>query len=149
MTKISTESNKCLFDTNVIIDALVDRTNEYNYSKFLISLVLNKKIKACLCVSQITDIYYILRKYLPREDRLKAIRTILNTFTILPLLNGDLFYCINSKIKDYEDAILDEVASVNCVNTIVTNNKKDFIESKNIIISPKELYQLMSIDVGE
>ena len=55
-------------------------------------------------------------------------------FTILPLIPSYITYCVNSSINDYEDAILDETAKVNVIPFIVTNNSKDFINSKVGII---------------
>ena len=136
---------KVLFDTNVIIDALTDRVENYNYSQKLLLLVANEKIEGYISCKQITDIYYIIRKHFNEKQRRFAINTLLNTFNILPLFPSDIKYCINSQISDYEDAILDESAKVNMIPYIVTNNIKDFEHAKVITISPKELYILINL----
>ena len=74
------------------------------------------------------------------------IKSILETFKVLPLLPSDLQYVLNSKINDFEDAILEEVAKVNMIKSIVTNNKKDFKESTLTIYSPEELNLLTGLD---
>lgn len=137
---------KVLFDTNVIIDALTERTKEYKYCQGLINAAVDNKIDGYISSKQVTDIYYILRKELGESERRNVIKTISNTFTVLPLLPGDIKYCINSDIVDYEDAVIDEVASVNMVKCIVTNNIKDFNNSKSIIMTPKDLYTIVSIE---
>ena len=137
---------KVLFDTNVLIDALTERTDDYKYCQKLIKAAIDEKIDGYISSKQITDIYYILRKELREEERRRVIKTIANTFTILPLLASDIKYCVNSNIVDYEDAIIDEVASVNMIKCIVTNNIKDFADSKSIIMTPRDLYTIVSIE---
>ena len=129
---------KMLFDTNVLIDAICERNNNYKSSQELIYKVVNKEIDGYISAKQITDIYYILRKYCGEAERRKIIKTISNTFEILPLLPSFTNYCLNSKINDYEDAILDEQAKVNMISVIVTNNTKDFSDSKTLVLRPED-----------
>ena len=138
---------KVLFDTNVIIDAIAERYSDYDYSQKLINKVVDGEIDGYICSKQITDIYYILRKYFDEKRRRLIIKSILETFKVIPLLPSYLSYCINSKIDDYEDSIIDEVASVNMIDFILTNNINDFSNSKAVTISPKELYTLKSVGV--
>ena len=49
-------------------------------------------------------------------------------------------------MDDYEDAIIDETAKVNMISYLVTNNIKDFNNSKSIIMTPKDLYNIASIE---
>ena len=138
---------KVLFDTNVIIDALSDKGEYYNYSQKVLLLAANKQIKGFISSNQITDIYYILKKYYQNEEQKRAaISTLINVLEVLPLLPSNIKYCVNAKINDYEDALLDEIAKVNMIPYIVTNNIKDFDESKTVSISPKDLYTLMSLE---
>lgn len=138
---------KVFFDTNVIIDAITERNVSFKNSRNLIIKAANESIDGYICSTQITDIYYILRKYITdSNERKMIIRSILETFKVLPLLPSDLQYVLNSKINDFEDAILEEVAKVNMIKSIVTNNKKDFKESTLTIYSPEELNLLTGLD---
>ncbi|MCQ3034687.1 MAG: PIN domain-containing protein [Bacilli bacterium] len=134
---------KVLFDTNVIIDAMTARDYSFKDSQELIKKVIIGEIKGAITAKQITDIYFILRKYFDTEEkRREAINLIIDTFEVVPTLKSDLKYCVNSQIADYEDAVLDEVAKVNCFNFIVTNNIKDFHHSKTAILTPNQLLGL-------
>ncbi len=146
MTSIENNHIKVLFDTNVIIDALTDRGEYYNYSQKLLLLVADEKIDGYISSKQVTDIYYIIRKYFNEKQRRATIGTLLNVLKVLPLLPSDVKYCINSKMDDYEDAIIDETAKVNMISYLVTNNIKDFNNSKSIIMTPKDLYTIVSIE---
>lgn len=135
---------KVLFDTNVIIDAVTLRDYEYKDSQELIRYVLQGKIVGVIAAKQVTDIYYILRKYVDNVNKRKEIiRLMLDSFEVIPTLKSDLSYCLNSEISDYEDAVLDEIAKVNCIDYIVTNNVTDFSSSKTVIFEPKQLKLLI------
>lgn len=134
-----------LFDTNVIIDALSGRTGDNKKTRDLLRRVLTKDIKGYLVSKQITDIYYVLRRYIPDDsERRKVISVLLDVFEILPLIKGELTYSLSLPFNDYEDAIIYETAKINCVNAIVTNNMKDFSNSKILIMSPNELWEIQN-----
>ena len=137
---------KVLFDTNVIIDALTERYNEYSYSQNLLLKVVDQKIEGYICSNQVTDIYYILRKYFDENKRRRIIKNILETFNVLPLLPSFLSYSVYSEISDFEDSVIDEIAKVNMIDYIVSNNTSDFINSKSIIINPKDLSVLTNLE---
>lgn len=135
---------KVFFDTNVLIDAFTCRDYDYKNQKQLLRYVANEVIEGYISSKQITDIYYILRKYIPSEtEKRRILRVILEQFETLPCLKSVCEYCLKSNIEDYEDAIIDETAKIFNVDYIVTNNKADFNNSKCIIISPKELVLLL------
>lgn len=136
---------KVLFDTNVIIDLLVNRTDHYSDCRFLLNKVISEEIEGFVSSKQVTDIYYILRNYIhDNKSRIEIIRLICETFKVLPLLPSDIKYCLNTDFDDFEDAVIEETAKVNLINYIVTNNKKDFAKSKLVIASPNELKQLLT-----
>ena len=135
---------KLLIDTNVILDALTERDYDYKPSQDIIRCIANGTVKGYITAKQITDIYYSLRKYVRTEEQRKAIiKTILETFEVLPTMKSDIVYCLNSKIMDLEDALLDEICAVNCLNYLITNNAKDFKEGKSIIMTPSEALSLL------
>ncbi len=139
---------KLLFDTNVILDAFTERDYDYHSSQQLIRYVASGMVKAYITAKQITDIYYCLHKFCSSElKRKNVIKTIISTFEIIPTTKSDINLCLNSRISDLEDALIDEVCSVNCINYLVTNNKKDFDKGKSVIFSPKEIVTLL--EAGE
>ena len=135
---------KVFFDTNVVIDAFTLRDMNYRDSYHLMMLVLDGKIKGYICSKQITDIYYILRKYISDDAKRKSItQDISQVFEMLPLLPMDIKQSFNTEIKDYEDAVLAEIAKVNCINFLVTQNVEDYKNSSVYAITPTELYNFI------
>ena len=136
--------SKVFFDTNVIIDAITSKDNDYADSQKLIIKVAKNEIEGMICAKQITDIYYILRKYVSSEfERRNIIKYVCSTFKILPLFPADIKFCINSNLTDFEDAVINEVAKVNCANYLVTHDSKHFKNSNLSILTPNELLTLI------
>ncbi|MBO4856392.1 MAG: PIN domain-containing protein [Bacilli bacterium] len=134
---------KVLFDTNVLIDAITCR-DDFKNQKKLMRYVANETIEGYISSKQITDIYYILRKYVSSEtEKRRILRIIMEQFETLPCLKSVCEYCLRSNIEDYEDAVIDETAKIFNVGYIVTNNIDDFKNSKQIIITPRELVILL------
>lgn len=138
---------KVLFDSNVIIDVFSRREDGHSYSIDLYRAVASGEIEGCLSAKQITDIHYVLRKYgLSENERRYAIGILMNTFTVYPLLPSQLKHCLSSEMNDYEDSVLDACCATNCINYLATNNIKDYMGSRSIAISPKELCVLLGIE---
>ena len=149
MTKTSIENNhaKIFLDTNVILDAFTMRDNSYQPSKELLRYVVGGKIHGYICSKQITDIFYVYRKYCSNKKVAKEkIKDIASLFEILPLLKGDILACLHKDNIDFEDAILCEVAKVNRIKILVTNNPKHFKEWPLMILTPKECLDLLELN---
>ena len=143
MTSIENNQIKLFVDTNVIIDGLILRDYDYQPSRDLIRYIISGKYKGFICAKQVTDIYYIFRKYLQNKEKsLEYIRRITLFFEILPLMKGDILACINKKQKDFEDTVIAEVAKVNMIPVLVTNNVKDFEGWPLLIVSPEQFLNM-------
>ena len=149
MTMTSIENNhlKAFVDTNVIIDAFTQRDYSYGGSISFLRQIIKGSVTGYICDKQITDLYYVLKKYVNDESvRRKMITSITNTFEILPLLKSDVLACLNTDMNDLEDAILDEVAKVNVIPYFVTNNVKDFKNSKVPAITPEQFLTMFQLN---
>ena len=149
MTPISTENNqpKVFLDTNVIIDALTLRDHDYQPSRHLWRYVLLKQIKGYICSKQITDLYYIFKKYFKNEGVIRQnIADIMNSFEVLPFFKGDILACLKTDMADFEDAVLCEVAKVNMIPIVVTNNVSHFGNSKMMVLTPDQFLKIHSLE---
>ena len=149
MTPISTENNQpqVFLDTNVIIDALTLRDDDYQPSRQLWRYVLLKQIKGYICSKQITDLYYIFKKYFKNEDIIRQnIADIMNSFEVLPFFKGDILACLKTDMADFEDAVLCEVAKVNMIPIVVTNNVSHFGNSKMMVLTPDQFLKIHSLE---
>ena len=149
MTKISIENKtiKVFIDTNVVIDALTERDNTYQSSRQVWRHIIHGNLKGYLSSKQITDIYYFFKKYYKDETMIREyIRNITDSFEILPFLKGDILACLKTEMEDFEDAIVCEVAKVNMINIVVTNNIKHFSNAKMMVLTPQQLLEMYSLE---
>lgn len=138
---------KVFLDTNVIITALSERGETNNPSEILLRKIFSKEVMGIISAKQITDIYYVLRKYYPEGKRRRFISLLLESFVVLS--DEPLFFkrALESKIRDYEDACIDEIASTIKNAYLVTENIKDFNSGKSTVVTPKQVVQFLNIGV--
>ena len=134
---------KILFDTNIILDVLLDREPFSDLAVKLVSKVEKKEIKGFLGATTITTIYYLAAKVAGKKKADRQISNLLSIFQIAPVNKSVLEEAIKSKFKDFEDAVLHEAAKQVEVQGIVTRNGKDFKKATLSIYSPEELYNML------
>jgi len=103
---------KVLFDTNIIIDTILEREPFFNDSRNALNKSDGFIHQGYILASTFTDIYYIC----------KAIT-------------------LHSNFSDFEDAVQSASAELNQVDLIVSRNVKDFIGSKITTLSPTEFLE--------
>ena len=147
MTSIESNRPKVFLDTNVIIDALTFRDYDYLPSRQIWRHVLYNEIDGFICSKQITDLHYIFKKYYKDEGIVrKYLEDISKSFEVLPFLKGDILACLKTEMPDFEDAVLCEVAKVNMVPIIVTNNIDHFNNCKMMALTPKHFLEMFSLE---
>ena len=129
---------KTLFDTNVILDILLDREPFSDDASFLLSKVENSEIIGYICATTITTIHYLATKALGAQAASGHIRSLLSLFVIAPVNRVVLENAVASKFEDFEDAVLHEAACHAGAKYIVTRNLSDFKESKLPVFEPGE-----------
>lgn len=135
---------KILADTNVIIDALTSREPWNESAEKIFLMAANHTIEMYITASSATDIYYLIRKYMHQTQKAKAVLERLFSLTgILEVTANDCLEALVSSIGDYEDAVMEKVASRNDMNYIVTRNIKDYQGGNTKIILPDDFVKLM------
>lgn len=137
---------RVLFDTNVILDLLLDRSEFVDDASVLISKVDTNEIDGFLCATTITTIHYLLEKSLNTTQAAKHIKTLLNIFDIAPVSSETLEKALNPKFTDYEDSVLHEAALAVDVDSIVTRDYSGFKNSKIPAYTPKELIAILALN---
>ncbi len=136
--------DKILFDTNIILDWLLEREKFYESSARCIELCKNSMIQGFLTPHSISDIFYILRKEKGLAESKEFILLLVNVFyvlaedenTMISIVNSDLWK--NDSWNDVEDAMQMVSASLNNMDLILTRNPKDFKNSAVTYLSPDE-----------
>jgi predicted nucleic acid-binding protein len=137
---------KVLFDTNVVLDLLLNRNEFVDDASALISKVDNNEIDGFLCATTITTVHYLLEKSLNTAQAAKHIKTLLNIFDIAPVSTKILEQALNLKFTDYEDSVLHEAGLGVGVDSIVTRDYSGFKNAKIPVYAPKELLAILALN---
>ena len=129
---------KTLFDTNVILDVLLDREPFSDDASFLLSKVENSEMIGYICATTVTTIYYLAAKALGPQAASEHIRSLLSLFVIAPVNRVVLENAVASKFKDFEDAVLHEAACHAGAKYIVTRSLSVFLKNQNFPYSNRE-----------
>jgi len=136
---------KTLFDTNVILDVLLDREPFSNDASFLLSKVEQSEIIGFICATTVTTIHYLITKALGHQAASRHIKSLLSLFVIAPVNRVVLENASDSKFKDFEDAVLHEAACHAGAKYIVTRNIADFKISVLPVFEPKEFINAIEL----
>ena len=135
---------KVLFDTNVLIDFLLDRAPFADAATDLLSRVDRGQIKGMACATSITTIFYLVQKALGQSEARRHIATLLSILEVAPVNRTTLERAASSAVADYEDAVVVEAARQANATCIVTRDEKDFARSRVPAHSPGALIGLLA-----
>ena len=134
---------RIIFDTNVILDVLLDREPFSTTAAKLFSKVETGEITGYVCATTITTIHYLARKVIGTGSAMEEINKLMTLFEIAPVNRAVLDAAILSEFKDFEDAVVHESGVYKETQGIVTRDLDGFKKSKINIYLPDELLQML------
>ena len=135
---------RVLIDTCVIVDALQDRQPFAGDARSVFLAVANRAFIGCITAKAVTDIHYLTRRLLHSEERTRDIlRKLFSLFDVVDTLGLDCIQAAQSRIADYEDAVMAETALRISADYIVTRNLRDYSRSTIPVLSPAELLAML------
>ena len=129
---------RVIVDANIVLDVLLARTPFVKQAASVFALVEQSRIEASLCATTLTTIDYLLAQSLPRAQARRAIRSLLKLFEIAPVNRSVLERAFDSKIEDFENAVLEQAGCLIGAEAIITRNTKDFRKSAIKALDPAE-----------
>lgn len=130
---------RLIVDTNVVLDVLLARKPFVEPAAQLFALIERSKIEASVCATTLTTVQHLLTQSLSREEGRRALQGLLELFEIAPVNRPVLEGALQSKIADFEDAVLEQAGRLVGAEAIVTRNTKDFRKSSIKALDPVEL----------
>ena len=130
---------KVLFDTDILLDILLEREPHVEVAAKLFSLVDNGRVKGSICATAVTTTYYMTAKGLGSKRAHDQVRTLLSMFDVATVDDGVLQRALDSGFRDYEDAVAHEAARAAGISAIVTRNARDFTKATLPVFEPHEL----------
>lgn len=128
-----------LIDTNVILDILEKRDPFYEASSEILSLCAAGKIKGCIAMHSVSNIFYILRKHYSAENRRRLLLGILDFLRIADVDHENVRHALERRdFSDFEDCLQDECAMQHHADYIITRNIDDFSHSNVPAVTPMD-----------
>ena len=129
-----------LIDADVILDFFFDREPFSEYATQIFILCENNTIKGYTTPVIISNVYYLLNKIAKHNVIIDKLKQLLNIIEIAHIDKNVIIEALNSKFKDFEDALENFAAENNdAIKIILTRNIKDYQNSKLAVFSP-EMY---------
>lgn len=130
---------KILFDTNVLLDVLLNRTPHVDASAAAMAHVENSVITGVACTHTLTTLFYFLEKSLGKDVARTHLARLLSLFEVAAVNRPVLTAALAIDFEDYEDAVVHEAAVAVGADAIVTRNGTDFAAAKVPVLTPAEL----------
>ncbi|MDR0792438.1 MAG: PIN domain-containing protein [Chitinophagaceae bacterium] len=125
---------RVLLDTNVILDFLLRREQNYESAQMVINEIVVGNAQGYITSSMATDIFYLLQKTNGKTFALNSLTDLLIVLDVLTVYRDDVYSTLTSGWNDFEDALQAHVAIRSGMDAIVTGNIKDYEKAKNITI---------------
>jgi predicted nucleic acid-binding protein len=131
---------KLVFDTNVIVDVLINREPFFATSKKAMAAAARPGVSGAMTANSMTDIFYLLRKYQPDKSLLKkSLAGLMDYLEVLDTTRDLCRLALQSPMIDFEDALVAESARGWSADFIVTRDPLGFVDSPVKTITPEEL----------
>jgi predicted nucleic acid-binding protein len=126
-------------DANIIIDILANRIPFAKNAVSIFVLSEQKKVKLYTSSHTIATVHYLLKKYTTEIEICNTLLNLLEQIDIISIDFSILKQALQSKHKDFEDAIqIIAAKSISTMDCIITRNVKDFKDAGIKIYSPDE-----------
>jgi predicted nucleic acid-binding protein len=130
---------KVLFDTNVLLDVLLERTPFCAASARAWTLAELGRLDGLAATLSFTNVFYILNKVLDRGSARNSVKKIRDIFTPAACDAWVINQAIDADLPDLEDAVQYFCALRAGADCILTRNAGDFPRKPVLpVLSPKE-----------
>lgn len=133
---------RVFLDTNILLDALVERQDRHFNENASIILQLGKNgvFELFMSVLSIPTIAYVL-KNLGGNGKKSIIKNICALVTPLPALPDHIDAMLESRMDDIEDAMQVQSARTGNCDLIITRDRSDFKNADFPFLSPEEFLE--------
>jgi predicted nucleic acid-binding protein len=142
-------SKKIFVDTDIVIDLLTKREPFYPSAARVFSVAADKKIELYISPVLISNLFYILRKVLGREEAINAIRKLRVLVHVVTIDEEIVDLVLSSKFKDIEDGFQYYGALQDKIGILLTRNTKDFVGKEIVIMNCEEFIEFFKIGMSK
>lgn len=133
---------RVLYDTNVVLDALMQREPFYSASMAALDVEnYGGKVEGYIAGHAVTTVDYILRKQVGPTRSRTAMVQLLEKLKVATVNDAIIHQALQSPLKDFEDAVCHAAALETGISVIVTRDIQDFIQSTITVMLPEVFCQ--------
>jgi predicted nucleic acid-binding protein len=133
---------KIFIDTNVLLDVLLNRKDVAEESSCIWALCEKDTVKGYISAISFNNAHYVICKVHSRKKADQAMRTMLDSFNVVPLDDKILNRATDADFNDFEDSI-QFFSALHCdADYIISRNIKDFPKEDIPVLEPKDFLAL-------
>jgi len=134
---------KILLDTNIIMDALQERTPFDQHAKEILIRGQRGEVTCLLTANAVSDIFYLYSRARDSKSAKIALDFILKTYGIVSVDHKDCIEALAFEMDDFEDALALVCAQKEQVEYIITRDEKfSKMQTEIKVINPSEFLAL-------
>ena len=134
------------FDTNVVLDVLLDRAPFVQASARLVEAVAQGRVQGLLVATTLTTVDYVLRRQHGQAGARQGLTRLLSLFDVAAVTRPVLETALAVDWPDFEDAVLHEAARLAHADAVVTRNPADFQAATLPVYTPDELLTILTLE---
>jgi predicted nucleic acid-binding protein len=134
---------KLLFDTDIVLDVLLDRQPYAQASAAVWEAVETGVSEGMLAAHAVTTIHYLVQKEKGTARAKRIVTSILRVFSVAAVDDATVREALHLPFADFEDAVTAAAARVAGCDFIVTRDPKGFRESPVRAITPEAVRPLL------
>ena len=140
---------RVLFDTNVILDLLLEREPFADAAAALLARAELGAVTGFVGATTVTTIHYLATKVIGREAARDAISSLMSILHVAAVSGPVLDAALQSPLEDFEDAVLLEAGRAAGADAVVTRDLRDFAAADIPIHHPTELLAILAEGGGD
>jgi predicted nucleic acid-binding protein len=121
---------RALYDTNVLLDVLLNRTPHVKASAAALDLVAQGKIEGYVAGHAVSTIAYLVQRDKDAAEARRAIAHLLSRLRVAPITDSSVRVALTLAFADFEDAVCTTSAQEAGCAVIVTRNPQHFRKSE-------------------
>jgi predicted nucleic acid-binding protein len=134
---------RILFDTNVVLDVLLDRQPFVEASGAIWRSVEKGLTTGLLAAHAVTTIHYLVRKDVGNASAKRIVSSLLKVFQVARVDESVLQDALQLTFSDFEDAVTTAAAQHAGCEGIVTRDPKGFRGSPIPVMTPETLLPML------
>lgn len=126
-----------------MLDLLLAREPFVQSAAKIFALTEQSELEAYLCATTVTTVDYLLSQALDKSEARIALNRLLELFEIAPVNRPVIEGALRSRIKDFEDAVIEQAAHLVSAQAIISRDTKGFKNSMVKALDPVELLAIL------